>query len=586
MEGAHAGDTTWTKVERKAKGKKVFLGRHDQDKSKKIYVDKSSNYVAKGESAMKGINVVESSLHISKGNQVLKQARNFKLASSGFTSAQGPLLAIGDFNEILLSSEVKGGNFVSRRAERFGALLDECGLIDLGAHESLYTWFRHMQGNRFISKRLDRAVATDAWCFRFPKSYVENLTRMHSDHCPIMMRCQGNDRRVGVKPFRFQVAWSYHPSFSSVVRGAWDKGRPNPIRCFSQELPSLSREAIESLTRNVSKEEVRKVVMGMNSFKALVGARVEFLDIYEAALTIEDVYRDGVWHLERIYSFIPRDLREDILSLVHISASDRDLGWSWEHTLYFAKQGYLWLIRNKLNWDRNINWLWLWKARVPEKLRLLVWLCLHDAVPTQYLRFQRHLSSSSLCTRCNQLLETILHCFRDCEVVRSVWVSLGFSYVCFFGSQEGVFGSAGSIAYKAHRCMVDFEYTTQNRVCCIQGLKSLSWSPPEPGAWKLNCDESVNLGDDCAGFGWVIRDSSSQWVMGCSRNFFGSSVIKMELWSIWKGLAWAWEAGLKLVVCETDCAAAFELVTGWQVPLWHLEKEVIQLIFDLKLRRD
>ncbi|XP_025636054.1 uncharacterized protein [Arachis hypogaea] len=146
----------------------------------------------------------------------------------------GPLLAIGDFNEILLSSEVKGGNFVSRRAERFGALLDECGLIDLGAHGSLYTWFRHMQGNRFISKRLDRAVATDAWCFRFPESYVENLARMHSDHCPIMIRCQGNDRRVGVKPFRFQVAWSYQPSFLSVVRGAWDKGRPNPIRCLSQ----------------------------------------------------------------------------------------------------------------------------------------------------------------------------------------------------------------------------------------------------------------------------------------------------------------------------------------------------------------
>ncbi|KAL4374459.1 hypothetical protein AHAS_Ahas05G0183900 [Arachis hypogaea] len=133
-----------------------------QNKSKKAYMNKSSNYVAKGEPAMKGISGVESSLHISKGNQVLKQVRNFKLASPGSTSAQGPLLAIGDFNEILLSSEVKGGNFVSRRAERFGALLDECGLIDLGAHGSLYTWFRHMQGNRFIVKRLDRAVATDA----------------------------------------------------------------------------------------------------------------------------------------------------------------------------------------------------------------------------------------------------------------------------------------------------------------------------------------------------------------------------------------------------------------------------------------
>ncbi|KAL4397461.1 hypothetical protein AHAS_Ahas01G0194200 [Arachis hypogaea] len=60
--------------------------------------------------------------------------------------------------------------------------------------------------------------------------------------------------------------------------------------------------------------------------------------------------------------------------------------------------------------------------------------------------------------------------------------------------------------------------------------------------------------------------------MGCSGNSFGSSVIKMELWSIWKGLAWAWEAGLKLVVCETDCAAAFELVTGWD---WEIRFELI-----------
>ncbi|KAL4350101.1 hypothetical protein AHAS_Ahas10G0108300 [Arachis hypogaea] len=93
MEGAHARDSTWTKVERKTKGKKVFLGRHDQDKSKKAYVDKSSSYVAKGEPVMKNINGVKSSLHISKGNQVLKQARNFKLASSGSTSSQG---ATGD----------------------------------------------------------------------------------------------------------------------------------------------------------------------------------------------------------------------------------------------------------------------------------------------------------------------------------------------------------------------------------------------------------------------------------------------------------------------------------------------------------
>ncbi|KAL4314250.1 hypothetical protein AHAS_Ahas15G0066300 [Arachis hypogaea] len=265
------------------------------------------------------------------------------------------------------------------------------------------------------------------------------------------------------------------------------------------------------------------------------------------------------------------DLREDILSLVHISASGRDLGWSWEHTLYSAKQGYLWLIQNKLNWDRNINWLWLWKARVPEKLRLLVWLCLHDAVPTQYLHFQRHLSSSSLCTRCNQLPETILHCFQDCEVVRSVWVSLGFSDVCFFGSHE------------VHDW---FKHGLLNEGC--SKFAAIIWS-----IWQ-----DRNMGNFQGIFGSVgsiayKARSSSQWVMGCSGNSFGSSVIKMELWSIWKGLAWAWDAGLKLVL-RRDWDIRFELIPreanvvadrlakmgsggsgADEVHLWHQPPEVV-----------
>ncbi|XP_072064261.1 uncharacterized protein [Arachis hypogaea] len=849
----------------------------------------------------------------------------------------GPLLAIGNFNEILLSSEVKGGNFVSRRVERFGALLDECGLIDVGAHGSLYTWFRHMQGNRFISKRLDRAVATDAWCFRFSESYVENLARMHSDHCPIMVRCQGNDRRVGVKPFRFQVAWSYHPNFSSVVSGAWDKGRPNPIRCLSQvrddalafnrdvfgntfkrkrelerrvtsiqqrmervdalsliqeerelqseysnllmqeelfwyqksrehwvrfrdrntkffhmqtimrrkrnkvqglfledgrwstdpqeleecaigfyrdlfcnveqieldvmgdqELPSLSCEAIESITRNVSKKEVRKVVMGMNSFKApradgfqafffkeyweVVGTTGGFIPergapdniiiaqevlhfmkktkskkgVLAFKIDLEKAYdrpkrglRQGdpmspylfVICMERLSCLIARQVEvgrwkpvtmsrggsvishllfaDDLIFFckakksqvlhvldtiatfcrafgikvnfdksraicsMNVSRQHKDL-FTGISSIRFAnslgkylgvplKHGIVTKADFNDVFDKLTNRLASWKCRFLNKAgricltksvlssipiyrmqvslfpsgvcskidkftRSFIWCGSHNhrglhlaswrvlTTPKKFgglalqesrlvnfsllgklvwqilmnqeklwvkIMLQKYLQNRNLFAvkamgSSSYIWKSIVHTASDCEVVRSVWVSLGFSDVCFFGSHEGVFGS-DHLMGQLHTRLAGAWWilNIQLRIeCCIQGLKPLSWSPPEPGAWKLNCDGSVNLGDDCAGFGWVIRDSSSQWVMGCSENSFGPSVIKMELWSIWKGLTWAWEAGLKLVVCETDCAATFELVTGWQVPLWHLEKEVIQLIFDLKLRRD
>ncbi|KAL4314000.1 hypothetical protein AHAS_Ahas15G0041300 [Arachis hypogaea] len=166
-----------------------------------------------------------------------------------------------------------------------------------------------------------------------------------------------------------------------------------------------------------------------------------------------------------------------------------------------------------------------------------MWLYLHDAVPTQYLRFRRHLSSSSLCTRCNQLSETILHCFRNCGVVRSVWVSLGFSDVSFFASHE------------VHDW---FKHDLLNEGC--SKFAAIIWS-----IWQ---DRNIDNFQGVFGSPGLITykaRSSSQWVMGCSGNFFRSSVIKMELWSIWKGLTWAWKAGLKLIL-RRDWDIYFELI--------------------------
>lgn len=41
-------------------------------------------------------------------------------------------LIMGDFNEILSSSEVRGGNFCVSRALRFADLLDKCSMVNLG----------------------------------------------------------------------------------------------------------------------------------------------------------------------------------------------------------------------------------------------------------------------------------------------------------------------------------------------------------------------------------------------------------------------------------------------------------------------
>lgn len=68
-------------------------------------------------------------------------------------------MLVGDFNDILLPSEVRGGNFVLARAQQFAQVLDNCSLLDLGANDSAHTWYRNNQGMRRMSKQLDRPVA-------------------------------------------------------------------------------------------------------------------------------------------------------------------------------------------------------------------------------------------------------------------------------------------------------------------------------------------------------------------------------------------------------------------------------------------
>ena len=72
---------------------------------------------------------------------------------------QHPWLVVGDFNEVLSETEVRGGEFVANRAGLFRDCIDQCELIDIGAIGSKFTWQRSLHGMPTIWKRLDRAMA-------------------------------------------------------------------------------------------------------------------------------------------------------------------------------------------------------------------------------------------------------------------------------------------------------------------------------------------------------------------------------------------------------------------------------------------
>ncbi|XP_029144591.1 uncharacterized protein [Arachis hypogaea] len=100
----------------------------------------------------------------------------------------GPWIVLGSFNDVLLQSEVRGGQFSLARAEQFAEILEDCRLFDM------------------------RLLGEDSLGTRRCKM-AERATKAH---------CL----------FRFQAAWMTHLLFKNVVHTVWNKGALNVVKCL------------------------------------------------------------------------------------------------------------------------------------------------------------------------------------------------------------------------------------------------------------------------------------------------------------------------------------------------------------------
>ena len=57
-----------------------------------------------------------------------------------------------------------------------------------------------------------------------------------------------------------------------------------------------------------------------------------------------------------------------------------------------------------------------------ERIRVFLWQVVVGALPTNYLRFSRHVSDNPTCSRCDlHVYETSLHVLHDCPIASSFW---------------------------------------------------------------------------------------------------------------------------------------------------------------------
>lgn len=155
------------------------------------------------------------------------------------------------------------------------------------------------------------------------------------------------------------------------------------------------------------------------------------MDLHDMSHRIRDVWDGGTWRLERVWSWLP-DVVKDRIRARKIRLNDNVLdGVRWSghvSSQYSTSSGYVWIVqqRGMVPTEHELSWRWIWKLDVPLKCNLLVWLCGHDALPTNACRFRRGMTDSDECVLCHSHSETALHCLRDCSLARGIWQRAGF----------------------------------------------------------------------------------------------------------------------------------------------------------------
>ena len=137
-----------------------------------------------------------------------------------------PWLCIGDFNEVLRPDEHEGvGERSNAQIQHFRDAVDVCMLLDIGYSGRFWTFEKKVRGGSYTKVRLDRALANTDWRARFPLADLTHLTAASSDHIPILMRLnreQPSSRQP--RPFRYEVMWEGHESWSDTINSAWTDG--------------------------------------------------------------------------------------------------------------------------------------------------------------------------------------------------------------------------------------------------------------------------------------------------------------------------------------------------------------------------
>lgn len=128
---------------------------------------------------------------------------------------------MGDFNDLLLVKDIKGGTPHSNWLFwGFQEIVTDCNLLDVPLNGHQFTWSRGREANNLLEECLDRALGNPSWYARFPNAKLLNLVALISDHSLILLETS--------QSVRTHRNWSFHFE-NHLLDRSWTSFRDFPL---------------------------------------------------------------------------------------------------------------------------------------------------------------------------------------------------------------------------------------------------------------------------------------------------------------------------------------------------------------------
>ncbi|KAF7827992.1 LINE-type retrotransposon LIb DNA [Senna tora] len=373
-----------------------------------------------------------------------------------------PLIIAGDFNEIASTNEQRGGASPNiQRCTEFQNWINRCKLIDVVPAGPFYTWEGpKRQGQEKLYKRLDRVLCSANWRTEFSDASTKCLTKLHSDHHPILLSTEEQVASTQNRPFRFEACW--HGQWTEELHDIRNIIMEFYKNLFSKEdggqnydlsqipWPAIETSTWESISKPCDPEEIKKAVfnigglkapgrdgypalfyqnnwdvdqwiIGMSSLSSMCSTELD-QNVVNMKL-IDYVDESGQWRNFEEFRGMPEETKVKIMSMCPPNPLFGPDAPFWKHDSNgeFTINNAYHVISN-LNKEPRALWELIWKANTTQRNKMFLWKFSHEKLPTRS-RLATWSNVSYLCPCCKNCRETNIHIIRDCRRSATIWNS-------------------------------------------------------------------------------------------------------------------------------------------------------------------